>query len=292
MIEKGTYAALPTPFFENGDVNYHAIDALVAHNAQQGMTGVYALGSTAEVFTLSYNERHALMKEIATACKRYKLQSIAHVGSLNLREAVALGLHAQELGYHAISAVTPFYYKYSFEEITHYYKTLTNAVALPFVIYVIPSLSGVSLSLEQIQNLHALPHVQAIKFTSSDMFQLEQIKRTMPQSIVFNGFDELYIAGLAMGADGAIGSTLNIQGERFIKLRECVNNGAIETARGIQNSINSLIEACTKHGFLQSLKAMLNLAGLNAGVCRTPTARLSSQALEEVEKVYTEHFCT
>ena len=44
-----------------------------------------------------------------------------------------------------------------------------------------------------------------IKYTSNDFFTLEQCKANFPDKIVYNGFDEMFMAGLSMGADGGIG---------------------------------------------------------------------------------------
>lgn len=45
------------------------------------------------------------------------MKLIAQVGSLDLNEAIELGKYATELGYDALSAVTPFYYPFTFEEL-------------------------------------------------------------------------------------------------------------------------------------------------------------------------------
>ena len=42
------------------------------------------------------------------------MKLIAQVGSLDLNEAIELGKYATELGYDALSAVTPFYYLFIF----------------------------------------------------------------------------------------------------------------------------------------------------------------------------------
>ena len=46
---------------------------------------------------------------------------------------------------------------------------------------------------------------------------MERIKTSNPDLTLYNGFDEMYLAGLSMGADGAIGSTFNFMAEKFIK---------------------------------------------------------------------------
>ena len=59
-----------------------------------------------------------------------------------------------------------------------------------------------------------------VKHTSNDYFALEQFKAAFPDKLVYNGYDEMLLAGLSMGADGAIGSTFNFMAEKFIKIRE------------------------------------------------------------------------
>ena len=57
-----------------------------------------------------------------------------------------------------------------------------------------------------------------IKHTSADLFTLQQFKEKIDGVTVFNGFDEMCLGGLAMGADGAIGSTYNFMADKFLKI--------------------------------------------------------------------------
>ncbi len=83
------------------------------------------------------------------------------------------------------------------------------------VVYNIPALSGVKLTLDQINTLVTLPGVSALKQTSGDLFQMEQIRRAHPDLVLYNGYDEIFAFGLLAGADGGIGSTYNIMGWRY-----------------------------------------------------------------------------
>ena len=56
----------------------------------------------------------------------------------------------------------------------------------------------------------ACPYVAGVKFTSSDFFQLERMKRAHPDLTIWNGYDEMLLSGLSAGADGGIGSTYNV----------------------------------------------------------------------------------
>ncbi|WP_337230564.1 dihydrodipicolinate synthase family protein, partial [Proteus terrae] len=79
------------------------------------------------------------------------------------------------------------------------------ADGLPMVVYNIPVLSGVRLSLEQMNMLIELPGVCALKQTSGDLFQMEQIRRAHPSLTLYNGFDEIFASGIIAGANGGIG---------------------------------------------------------------------------------------
>ena len=64
---------------------------------------------------------------------------------------------AARVGFDAVSAVTPFYYPFSFEEhCDHYRAIIDSADGLPMVVYNIPALSGVKLTLDQINTLVTL----------------------------------------------------------------------------------------------------------------------------------------
>ena len=43
-------------------------------------------------------------------------------------------------------------------------------------------------------------------------------KTRFPKKPVFNGFDEMLLAGLSMGADGGIGSMYNFMAEKYLAL--------------------------------------------------------------------------
>ncbi len=55
--------------------------------------------------------------------------------------------------------------------------------------------------------------------------------------MVFNGPDEQLVSGLAMGADGGIGSTYGVMPELYIRIMELVKEGRIEEAQ--KNPVSS-----------------------------------------------------
>ena len=152
---------------------------------------------------------------------------IAQVGSLDLKEAIELGKYATELGYDAISAVTPFYYPFSFEEIRDYYFDLIDATQNDLIIYAIPDLTGVNISIDQFESLFNHERIIGVKYTAPNFYLLERIRKAFPNKLILSGFDEMLVQAAISGVDGAIGSTYNINGKRARQIFEAVHQGNV-----------------------------------------------------------------
>ena len=114
----GIFTALLTPFNEAGEVNEGELIKLIKFNLDMGVRGFYVCGSTGESFLLSKEERMKIMEIVKREAEGSTL--IAHIGSLDERDACEMARHAKALGYDAISSVAPFYFKFSPDEIRGY----------------------------------------------------------------------------------------------------------------------------------------------------------------------------
>jgi N-acetylneuraminate lyase len=188
-------------------------------------------------------------------------------------------------GFDAVSAVTPFYYPFSFEEhCDHYRAIIDSADGLPMVVYNIPALSGVRLTLDQIDTLVTLPGVGALKQTSGDLFQMEQIRRAHPDLVLYNGYDEIFASGLLAGADGGIGSTYNIMGWRYQAIAKAIREGDNVTAQRLQSECNKVIDLLIKAGVFRGLKTVLHYMDvLSVPLCRKPFAPVDEQYVPELK---------
>ena len=272
----GVFPALITPFGADGQVNEAALRQLVQLNLHKGVSGFYVGGSSAEAFLLTQEERRRIL-EIVTDETAGQAAVVAHIGCLSTDGAIALARHAEACGADALSSVAPFYYPYSFEEVKHYYFDILDSAGLPMVVYNFPGFSGVSLKLEQMAELTAHPRVIGVKHTSSDYFMLERLRDLRPDLLVYNGFDEMFLAGLGMGASGGIGSTYNFMAERFVKIRKLFLENDMQGALAEQKAVNRIIAAILKVGVIPGVKAAAEHLGIAAGPCRRPFRPLSEE---------------
>ena len=272
---KGIYTALLTPFTDDAKIKEKELTDLVLHNLSLGADGFYVCGSTAEALMLSTEERMEIMRIVKENAGDAKL--IAHVGSLNERDAIKLAKYAKELSYDLISSVAPFYYKFSFSEIKNYYIRLAETSGMKMLVYHIPAFSGVGMGMDEISSFLDDDRFAGIKYTSNDFFTMEQCKALYPNKLIMNGYDEMLLSGLAMGADGGIGSTYNFMADKFVLIRKLFSEGKLEQARAVQNEANRIITVLCKIGVMQAEKEVMNQLGFDFGDCLPPFSKVSEE---------------
>lgn len=266
----GLFAALLVPFDENGMIKVEGLREIVRNAIDnENLDGLYMNGSSGENFLLNTEQKKQVFK-IAKETVGDDTKMIAQVGSLDLQEAIELGKYATELGYDAISAVTPFYYPFSFEEIKDYYFELIEATQNDLIIYAIPDLTGVNISIEQFESLFSHERIIGVKYTAPNFFLLERIRKSFPDKLILSGFDEMLVQAAISGVDGAIGSTYNINGKRARQIFELVQKGDVAQAYQIQHDTNDIIENVLDMGIYPTLKEILKYRGIDSGLPKKP----------------------
>lgn len=281
---RGLFSALLTPFNADSSLNLDAMKKLVEFNLENGIDGFYVGGSTGEGLLLTNEERKETFKCVAEVAKG-RATLIAHVGTLHTDAAIDMAKYAESLGYDAISAVAPYYYGFPLEAVTGYYNDIANSTSLPMIVYNFPNSGKFSLTKEVANEMFKNEKFIGIKHTSSDMFALQQFKQLDREIVVYNGFDETLLSGLAMGADGAIGSTYNFMGKKFKKIMNDFKAGNIEEAIKGQNEADEIITEMIKYGVFQSEKAILTEMGIDMGECRKPFLPISDACRASMKKI-------
>ena len=285
---QGIYAALVTPYTEDGAVNYREAKKLVRYLLAKGIDGFYVGGSTGEAFLLTQEERKLLLEAVLEE-NNGQAKVIAHVGQISTDLACDLARHASKAGAHGVSAISPFYYKFSLKEIEEYYRDIMDASDLPMFVYNFPNLSGFSLSPEALDDLCRMGDVAGVKFTSNNFFDMERMRRKHPELTIWNGYDEMLCCGLMTGADGAVGSTYNILCPIAKKLYEHMREGRMEEARQCQDKINRMVAVSKRYpNIFVVIKAVLDRDGFSMGGLRKPFLCLPQGAGADIEMIYRE----
>lgn len=272
---EGMVAATFTPMDARGDINLSVIDKYADLMAESGMAGVFVCGTTGESHSLTTDERKAILAQwIKSARKRFKV--IAHVGSNCQLEAMELARHAQEVEADAFAAMAPCFFKpSSVKDLVDFFTPIAqSAPDLPFYYYNMPSMTGVSLSVPSflIEGKKTMPNLVGTKFTHNNLMEMgECLELNNGEFEVLHGYDEILIAGLALGAVAGVGSTYNYLPVVYQNLFDAFKKGDICTARRMQQKSIEIVKIIIKYGGgVRGGKAIMNLIGVDCGRCRLP----------------------
>jgi N-acetylneuraminate lyase len=276
MTQTGLHGILPavvTPFDVEERFAPAAFDRLLERLYGTGIDGLYVNGQTGEGLLQPVEQR----KRVAEAAVRLSPKGktvIVHVGAYRTADAVCLARHAAAIGAHTVASLPPLG-AYSFTEIRSYYQTLAHASDLPVLVYYFPAICPAIQAAEQALELLDIPNVIGLKFTDFDLYKMSLIKKR--KCVVFNGHDEVLIAGLLMGADGGIGSFYNLIPEHFVEALRLVRENRWEEARQVQGRINELVEIGLRFPLIPAIKTILRWQGIGCGEALAPRRRLTAE---------------
>ncbi|XP_013860107.1 N-acetylneuraminate lyase [Austrofundulus limnaeus] len=290
----GLVAATFTPFTTQGEIDTSVIGPYIDYLLEkQGIKSIFVNGTTGESMSLTVAERKVLAEEWCQKAKGRMDQVIVHVGCMSVKDSQDLARHAAQIGADGIAVIAPFFFKpRTAETLRAFMKEVASAAPnLPFYYYQIPGLTGVHVNvrdvIEGIEDL--IPSFRGVKFTGSDLMDFGQcVSNCQPEWSVLYGVDEQLLAGLAMGAHGAVGSTYNYIGCHVNKLLSAFEKGDLVQARSIQFKMQELLSYAMKLGFDVGVNKQLmsELSGLSLGPPRLPLTPCPHDRIEQITQKY------
>lgn len=285
---KGVIPAFYACYDKDGNISPEGVQALTRYFVEKGVKGVYVNGSSGECIYQSVEDRKIVLENVMKAAEG-KLTVIAHVACNNTKDSVELAKHAESLGVDAIAAIPPIYFRLPEYAIAEYWNDMSAAAPnTDFVIYNIPQLAGVALTMNLFAEMRKNPRVIGVKNSSMPVQDIQMFKAAAGEDyIIFNGPDEQFISGRVIGAEGGIGGTYGVMPELFLKMDEYVKAGEMEKAREIQYVANEVIyKMCSAHGNMYAvIKAILKInENLDLGGVRKPLAALIDSDMAIVEE--------
>jgi 4-hydroxy-tetrahydrodipicolinate synthase len=258
----GSNTALITPF-KNGAVDEAAFAKLVDWQVVQGSHGLVPCGTTGESPTLSHGE-HQRVVEICIEAVAGRVPVIAGAGSNSTAEAVAFTQHAAKAGADAVLHVTPYYNKPTQAGLIAHFEAISDASALPIVIYNIPGRSIVDMTPETMGVLAKRDNIIGVKDATADMARVgQQAAKCGADFIQLSGEDESAVAFNKQGGRGCISVVSNIVPDLCAAMQNASLDGDIATAEAMQAKLVPLIRAL----FCESSPSPIKYAMARLGHC-------------------------
>ena len=272
---QGIIPAFYACYDKEGQVSAPAVRALAKYLLDKGVKGLYVGGSSGECIYQSVAERKQTLESVMEVVKG-KLTVIAHVACNNTADSRELAAHAESLGVDAIAAIPPIYFHLPPSAIAKYWNDISDAAPnTDFIIYNIPQLAGVALTVPLLQEMLKNPRVVGVKNSSMPVQDIQMWRDE--GAVVFNGPDEQLLSGLAAGAAGGIGGTYAAMPELYMEIVKCFQSGQLEKGREIQNECCRIIyKMCSAQGNMYAvIKEIIRLqGGPDVGGVRAPLLNL------------------
>lgn len=180
----------------------------------------------------------------------------------------------------------PYYCMAGRREIVEHYRTISNAIEHPILVYNVPRRTGFNLTPDVLEELAEIEWVVAVKESSNDFIQTELTVRRLGGCIrVFTGHSaERGVPAVLMGADGYVSSTESqVMGREAIAMYDLAARGDIATAQAVQMRALTLDELLKPIGtFPCNLKTAMNLLRRPGGDPRRPLLPLTATQVESV----------
>tara|TARA_R110000787_G_scaffold20114_14_gene59935 strand:- start:148 stop:1026 length:879 start_codon:yes stop_codon:yes gene_type:complete len=279
----GSIPALVTPF-RNGAVDRKAFAALVERQIAGGSSALVPVGTTGETSTLTTEEH----KDVVTLCVEVaagRVPVIAGAGSNATDEAIDLVEHAKAVGADAALVVCPYYNKPNQEGLEAHFRAINDAVALPVLLYNVPSRTVVDLLPETVARLAQLPNIVGIKDASGDVARVSQHAALIgsAQFVQLSGEDPNALGYLAMGGKGCISVTANVAPDMCAAMHAAFHAGDLAGAQTIERKLIALHKALFCAPSPGPAKYALSRLGLCEPDVRLPITQPDAAARETID---------
>lgn len=280
----GAGVALITPFTNNNQVDYKALETIIENQVKGGMDYLVALGTTAESATLTSEEKANVVELVKE--KAAGLPVVVGMGG-NDTQAIINQINNFNLnGISGLLIVTPYYNKPSQEGMFRHYSEIAKNSPLPIILYNVPSRTGVNLEAETVVRLaQASEKIVAVKEASGILSQITTIGKYTPDNFtVISGDDVLALPNVAIGAKGVISVIANALPAKVAQLIHLANSGNFADALKIHFEMIDLFKLIFKEGNPGGIKALMNYQGTIENVLRSPLYKISDATYNEIKE--------
>ena len=286
---KGSYAALVTPF-KNNKIDYNALEGLLDFHMENGTDGLVLCGTTAEAPALAGDEKESLVRYVMQRVQG-RLKIGIGTGSNNLQHTIAATLRAQNQKADFAMVITPYYNKPTQNGLYHYFKAVSEAVEIPFIIYNVPGRTGVNIQAETTLKLaNECANIVGIKEASGDLVQITTITRDAPEGFcVMSGEDALNLPSISCGASGAISVTANAAPGECSNLIKNANKGNYKEATAQHKGLLELNNAMFLETNPIPVKTALYLMGKIELEFRLPMCKMTEENAAKLKDVLTKY---
>lgn len=284
---RGIIPPIITPFTSEGKFNEPVFRKMINYLIEEGVHGIFPLGTTGEFYAFSNEEARYILK-VAVEEAKGRIPVYAGANHITTKGVIELIKIAEEVGADAVSVLTPMFISQSQEEIYEHYVKIAASTDLPIIIYNNKPKTNVTVEPSTIAKLALIDNIVGVKDSTGDFTNTEEYLRLTRDNDNFSvllGRDTLIYAGLCYGATGAIASCANIAPRITADIYDKFMAGDLEGALEAQYKLAPLRIATNMGTFPAVIKEGLTMRGFEVGKCLDPISELHPEQKEKLREV-------
>lgn len=283
-------SALCTPLQEDESLHLESLAMHIEDQVQAGFAGIL-LGGTMGLMQLLSDKTYRELIEQGVQLASGRLEIMVGVGDTSFvrtRDRIAF---AQQFDVDGLVVLTPSWWKFEQEELIRYYTALADFASKPIYLYDLPVRTGVSISLEILQELADHPNIAGIKCSGAwqatrqviDMFAARL--RVIPAQPLM--IDQLIRLGIQDNLDGIY----SVFPELTAKIIELSEAGHWEDAETLMRQLSEILIVLGRYGVMSAAIALLNARGITATTLPRPLRPLDERQRAKLltEQAITQH---
>lgn len=275
--------AMVTPFNENREIDYPAVEKLARHLVDNGSDAILVAGTTGESPTLTHEEEYELLYAVkGTVSGDAKI--IMGAGSNSTRTAVDVTKKVESLGADAILSVVPYYNKPNQQGMIEHFGAIARSTDLPIILYNIPSRTGVNMLPQTVAFLaKEYPNIVALKQSNSDLDLVSELREQCPDDFaLYCGDDSLTLPMLSLGAHGVISVASHVVGVEIKSMIHNFKSGQVKAARNMHHTLFPLFRKLFMAPNPVPVKAVLSRLKIIENYVRRPLFELNELERSEL----------
>ncbi|MHA1269518.1 MAG: dihydrodipicolinate synthase family protein [Candidatus Helarchaeota archaeon] len=294
MKIKGVIPAMITIFNANGSIDHESMVKHIDYLIGKGIKSLVILGSTGEFAYLSQNEKKALIENVGKILNTNypKIQLIVGISSTNVKEAIELGLIAQNNHADCVMAALPTYFPLEKKDIIRFYNEISNNLKIPLLAYNFPIATKLDLTPRILVELAETGAIIGVKETGVSIDIIKEMLETAPTNFTtIIGTDLMLKSALDLGIRSAILGSGNYIPEyliEFFNLYEMNENKDSEKIDELWKYISKKVSILTYGiSLLPSIikSALIILGQPISPYVRSPLPDISEKLKKKIEKI-------
>lgn len=288
MVFTGVVAYPITPFTPDGEVNLKQLGLLVSRLAESEVDSVTVLGSSGSFAYLDAYERSRVL-ECALAAADGRLPVSVGISSIATRDVLTAARSAERLGAAGLVLSPVSYLPLTDDELVCLVEEVASAAGLPICLYNNPGTTQMSIDVELVGRLAAVPTLAAFKDTAASpedfAVRAANLQSQLSRPVSHGASSDPLLATGEVAADAWHTGLAALLPASYVAFRQAVLSGDEDRISRHRSRLLPVVQGVQRLRKLSGLHALARACGIDAGDPRRPVLPVAGSEQRDLARL-------